>query len=49
MLRETTAKTNERNAEVAATQARDLTTLHELALGATRALENVHADALLQV
>ena len=42
-------KTSEKNAEVAASYARDLTNVHELALAATRALENVHSEAVVQV
>ena len=48
LLRETTAKASEKNAEIAAVQAEDMTGVHELALATTRALENIRAEALVQ-
>lgn len=49
LLQEAGAAANEKNAEVAATQARNMASVHDLAVSATNALKNMNADALVQV
>ena len=49
LLQEAATKTSEKNAEAAAAQAKELTNVHELAIAATRALENMQTDSLAQV
>ncbi|ETI27713.1 hypothetical protein G647_00162 [Cladophialophora carrionii CBS 160.54] len=48
LLQDTVAETSENNAELVAAQTRDIANVHDLALSAARALENVHVEAFAQ-
>ncbi|KAJ9608531.1 hypothetical protein H2200_007519 [Cladophialophora chaetospira] len=48
LLQDAATKTSEKNAEAAAAQAKELTNVHGLAVAATRALENLQTDSLVE-